>query len=248
MTKNADGLSSQVAEAMLQRIMSEEFSPGSFLPSERELQEEYQVSRTVIREAIKLLAARGLITTNSRQGTVVNPDLTEPVKKAMRLALYRSNAYIEDVVNTRLLVEPPIAALAAQYATSVQIRQLISLSESFKKIYVDPSSDTYEENRKAWLNNDKQFHKLLAEATQNPILPILVEVVHGLLWHQASIIKHSVSLEHHNIVIYQHEAIANAVASHEPEKASQAMREHIEYGRVYLSGLHQRLIEFDDDI
>jgi len=241
-TKRADILSNQVAEAMLQRILSEEFSPGSFLPSERELQEEYQVSRTVIREAIKLLGARGLITTNSRQGTIVNPDLTEPVTSAMLLALRRSRTYVEDLVNTRILLEPPMAALAAQHATVGQVRELLTLSETFTHIQVDPQQPDYEENRRAWLNNDQRFHSVLAEATQNPVLPILVEVVHGLLWHQSALIKHTVTIEHHNIVIHQHVAIAKAIAERDAEAARLAMIEHLEYGRQYLSGILNQLV------
>jgi DNA-binding FadR family transcriptional regulator len=246
MTKRPDILSNQVAEAMLRRILSEEFGPGSFLPSERELQEEYQVSRTVIREAIKLLGARGLITTNSRQGTIVNPDITEPVTNAMLLALHRSRAYVEDMVNTRILLEPPIAALAAQHATVVQIRELLSLSDNFTRMKVDPNQPDYEENRRAWLNNDRQFHILLAESTQNPVLPILVEVVHGMMWHQSVLVKYTVTLEHHNIVIHQHDAIARAIAEHDPETARQAMIEHLEYGRQYLAGILNNLVSLEN--
>ena len=244
-TRQATGLPNQVAGAILRRIMTDEFSPGSFLPSERELQEEYQVSRTVVREAIKHLEARGLITINSRQGTIVNPDFTGPVTDAMLIALQRSRTYVEDMVNTRILIEPEIAALAARNATPVQIRELITLSDNFRKIPIDPEEPDYEENRRAWLSNDQRFHIALAEATNNPVLPVLVEVVHGLLWHQSLLIKQTVAPEHHKIVIHHHDAIARAVANHDEEDARLAMIEHLEYGRQYLSEILNRLL--DDD-
>ena len=61
---------------MLQRIVSEEFPPGTLLPSERELQDDYQVSRAVVREAIKLLASRKLVVISRGQGAVVASDFT----------------------------------------------------------------------------------------------------------------------------------------------------------------------------
>jgi len=127
-------LSTKVADSMTQRIIDNEFSPGNFLPSERVLQDEYQVSRTVIREAIKLLDARGLVTTSSRQGNVVNPDLTGPLTDTMRIAFFRSQVYVEDVLEIRMMLEPLIARRAAENATSSQIRRLLAIAKAFEAI------------------------------------------------------------------------------------------------------------------
>ena len=102
----------QVAHSILERIMSNQYLPGTFLPSERELQEEYQVSRTMIREAIKQLSARGLLITTPRQGTLINPDFVGPATDSVFLAFYRSGVYMEDIWETRFLLEPHIAELA----------------------------------------------------------------------------------------------------------------------------------------
>ncbi|MDZ4763233.1 MAG: FadR/GntR family transcriptional regulator [Chloroflexota bacterium] len=246
--KRSEGLTNQVADNMQFRIISHEFSPGSFLPSERELQAEYQVSRTVIREAIRLLVARGLITTNSRQGNVVNTDNNASLSEAMRLAFYRSNVYVEDILSTRLILEPSIVELAAQHASATQIRDLLSLSDAFKNITVDPAQSNYVENRQRWLENDRRFHILLAEASQNPVLPILIEVTVGLLWHQSSLITLSLSIEHHQIVSRQHEAIALAVQERHPAQARSAMLAHLEYTGSYLPRLRERLLDLGVDV
>ena len=71
MGKQSNGLPHRVAQDLMRRIMNEEFKQGTVLPTERELQKQYQVSRPVVREAIKWLDARGVISTNTSQGAVV---------------------------------------------------------------------------------------------------------------------------------------------------------------------------------
>src|SRR6476661_3410270 len=119
---------------MLQRIVSEEFPPGTLLPSERELQDEYQVSRAVVREAIKLLASRRLVTISRGQGAVVASDFTEPVIDALLLAFHQSQIRAEDIFSVRTMLEPQSAALAARNATMPQIRHLSDLAASFEQI------------------------------------------------------------------------------------------------------------------
>ncbi len=243
MAKQSAGLTYQVADKIQLRIISNEFSPGSFLPSERELQAEYQVSRNVIREAIRLLEARGLITTTSRQGNVVTIDSNSSLNEAMRLACYRSDVYVEDILRSRLILEPSIVELASLHASSTQIRELLSLSAAFKNMTIDPTQADDVENRQHWLDNDRRFHLLLAESSQNPVLPILIEITVGLLWHQSNLITLSLSIEHHHKVSHQHEAIALAVADRDPAQARSAMLQHLEYTAAYLPRLRERLLD-----
>src|SRR5688500_12453764 len=112
MAKRTRALPAKVAYALLQRIIADEFPAGAPLPTERELQEQYQVSRPVVREAIKWLDSRGLISTRTGYSAVVGSDLTGPAVNALLLAFHRSNVCTEDLLNTRGLLEPAIAALA----------------------------------------------------------------------------------------------------------------------------------------
>src|SRR5689334_12016764 len=81
------------------------------------LQGEFGVSRSVVREAIKWLVARGLVSTSSGQSAVVGTDFTRPAADALLLAFHHARVHIEDLLAIRALLEPEIAALAATNAT-----------------------------------------------------------------------------------------------------------------------------------
>src|SRR5215210_6463700 len=134
MARRSSALPEKIAQDLMQRILSNEFDTSSMLPSERVLQDAYGVSRTVVREALKLLAARGLVTTGTGQGAVVSKNLTAPAIDALVLAFHRSHARLEDLLTTRLLLEPESAAQAAQHATLIQIRRLHELSHALGEL------------------------------------------------------------------------------------------------------------------
>ena len=234
MAKRANALPVQVAQSLLQRIISEEFTAGTVLPSERELQDHYEVSRPVVREAIKLLAARGIIATNSGQGAVVASDMTSPARDALVLAFFRGHACAEDILDTRMLLEPEIAAQAARQATPLQIRRLISVAHAF-----DASDADNEETRlrveERWPTTDGHFHSLLAEASQNPVMAILIEVIVGILWQHRRTERAFVPDVQRHHAQEQHQQIAAAVAARDPEAARVAMIEHLTATREALA-------------
>jgi GntR family transcriptional repressor for pyruvate dehydrogenase complex len=237
MVRRASALPVQVAQSLLQRIIAEEFPAGTVLPSERELQDHYGVSRPVVREAIKLLAARGLISTNSGQGAVVASDMTSPARDALVLAFFRARACAEDILDTRVLLEPEIAALAARQATPLQIRRLNSVARAFDaaEAELDGSEEAREKLLERWPATDARFHVLLAEASQNPVLAILIEVIVGILWQQRRIGRRYPPDAERQRAQAQHRAIADAVAARDPEAARRAMLEHLSTTRTSIS-------------
>ena len=213
---------------MLQRIVSEEFPPGTLLPSERELQDDYQVSRAVVREAIKLLASRKLVAISRGQGAVVASDFTEPVVDALLLAFHRSQIHAEDIFSVRKLLEPQAAALAAQNVTIQQIRTLTAITNSFEQISFDGENTDFKVSLLRWGKLDHEFHQLLAEASQNTVLSILIGVIVGIVWDAISNKMPQPTPDRFVISVQQHKTIALAIAQHDPEAARQAMIEHIE--------------------
>jgi GntR family transcriptional repressor for pyruvate dehydrogenase complex len=235
MVKRASALPVQVAQSLLQRIIAEEFPAGTVLPSERELQDHYGVSRPVVREAIKLLEARGLIAANSGQGAVVASDMTSPARDALVLAFFRAHACAEDILDTRVLLEPEIAALAARQATALQIRRLNSVARAFDDADLDGSEEAREKLLERWPATDARFHVLLAEASQNPVLAILIEVIVGILWRQRRIGTRYPPDTERQRAQAQHRAIADAVAARDPDVARRAMIEHLASTRTSVS-------------
>ncbi len=221
-------LPTRIAQSLLQRIISDEFPAGTILPSERELQEEYQVSRAVVREAMKLLASRKLLSISHGQGAVVTSDFTEPVMDALLLAFHQADIRAEDIFHVRSLLEPQSAELAAHHATLPQIRRLTDLAASFDHVSFHGSEETIRESLKRWGNLDREFHQLLAESSQNAVLGILITVIVGIVWNSISMNMPTPSPERFSVSVRQHQAIAAAVARHDPQAARQAMSDHIE--------------------
>jgi DNA-binding FadR family transcriptional regulator len=210
MARRSSALPEKIAQDLMQRILTNEFDTSSMLPSERVLQDAYGVSRTVVREALKLLAARGLVTTGTGQGAVVSKNLTAPAIDALVLAFHRSHARLEDLLTTRLLLEPESAAQAAQHATPIQIRRLHELSQALGEL---SSSDQPERAASQSYDLNAQFHTLVAQAGQNPVLEILIAILVGIIWRQQNTVDLQQPPEQHARTADQHERIVQAIAA-----------------------------------
>jgi GntR family transcriptional repressor for pyruvate dehydrogenase complex len=232
MARRGSALPEKIAQDLMRLILSGEFDDSNILPSERALQDSYGVSRTVVREALKLLAARGLVTTGTGQGAVLSKNLTAPAIDALLLAFHRAHVRLEDLLNTRLLIEPEVAALAAQHATPLQIRRLHELGQAMADLAL---SD--EPMRAASLSYgvNAQFHSLLAQASQNPVLEILITILVGIIWRQQNTIDLQQPAERHARTAQQHTKIAYAIAERDADAARRAMIEHLESTRQSLS-------------
>ena len=240
MARRPTPLPDQIAQDLMHRILRREFAGTNMLPSERALQESYGVSRTVIREALKLLGARGLILTGTGQSATINPNQTAPAIDAMLLAFYGADVRLADVLNTRLLLEPAIAALAAEHATPLQIRRLNDLSADLALLSTTPNparAASYSVDLNA------QFHTLIAEASQNPVLAILIEILVGIVWRQQNTVDTQLPPERHKTTAAQHTRIVDAIAARDPEAARAAMREHLEDTERSLSNSPNSLRE-----
>jgi DNA-binding FadR family transcriptional regulator len=234
MARRSSALPEKIAQDLMQRILTGEYDNASILPSERALQDSYGVSRTVVREALKLLAARGLVTTGSGQGAVIGKNLTAPALDALLLAFHRAHVRLDDLLNTRLLIEPEIAALAAQHATTLQIRRLHELTQALADL---AGSDQPAQAASRSYDLNAQFHTMLAQSSQNPVLEILIAILVGIIWRQQNTVDLRQPPERHARTAGQHEAIVRAVAARDPAAARSAMLEHLETTRLSLTNV-----------
>jgi DNA-binding FadR family transcriptional regulator len=233
MARRTSALPEKIAQDLMRRILANEFADVNLLPSERVLQDTYGVSRTVVREALKLLAARGLVSTGSGQGAVVTSSSTAPAIDALALAFHRANARLEDLLNARLLIEPAVAALAAAHATPLQIRGLQDLAQEMAELAnVTPPvrAATYS------YDNNARFHTLLARASQNPVMEVMIEMLVGIIWRQQNTVDAQQSPERHLLTAEQHMRIVRAVEARDPPGAHQAMADHLETTRKGIAG------------
>lgn len=160
-------LSYLLAEKIGQRILAGEYEAGSILPGEIELGEQFGVSRTAVREAVKMLAAKGMLLPRPRIGTRVMPQTNWNFLDQELLTWWMTRDNFDQVMEhfliLRRLLEPQACSLAAMNASEKQRALLASLMAEMRELHEDF-------NREQWIQVDAQFHQLIYEASGNPFL------------------------------------------------------------------------------
>jgi len=130
-------MAEQMAEAVQESILSGDLEGGAALPTEPELAEQFGVSRAVVRDATRILMARGLVEVVHGRGVFVTQPHNEAFGEALLLALRRVGATAWDVEQFEQIILPEVAALAATSASDEEIAQIRRLSEEYLKIVAD---------------------------------------------------------------------------------------------------------------
>jgi len=146
-----------VMQELLDRIVNGTYPEGSVLPSERELSEEFDVSRTVLREGVKVLTEKGLVSTWRGRGTIVEPadrwQTFDPDILAARLRYPGGETVIRELLALRRGIEPVLASIAAENADDEQRRALQACHDDLQACLADPA---------AYVEADGAFHRQIA--------------------------------------------------------------------------------------
>ncbi|ODT80044.1 MAG: GntR family transcriptional regulator [Pelagibacterium sp. SCN 64-44] len=220
----ARNLHSDVLWEMGFAIVSGQYAQGSILPADSELLERFGVSRTVLREALKTLAAKGLIEARARIGTRVLPrgrwNLFDADVLAWHFELGPDVSFLRSLAEVRIGIEIEAAALAAERASPEQMAQLVH--------WVDRMAEA--ETPADFARNDLQFHKVLAEASGNPFMAsisALVEMALTAAFTISSPVNDPAALA---VTVGVHRRIAEAVRDRDAVAARAAMRDAIAQG------------------
>ncbi|RPI04611.1 MAG: FadR family transcriptional regulator [Ignavibacteriae bacterium] len=215
------GLLSNIVVSQIEKaIRSKVLLPGTKLSSELVLCQQFGVSRTALREALRSLSARGLITTMKGKGIFVqnisSETVTDPI--SLYLEMQHKRSYVLDVVHARQIIEPPIAASAALHYTKEDAKILRKDQNDLVQ-----SEGDYEELSRL----DMLFHLDIAKASENSIIPLLLEPIQRL----TPAIKSSVYATVTNakqIAVEGHEKILTAILQRDANAAREAMIQHLE--------------------
>lgn len=211
----------QIAEQIKQRILRGELRTGDRLPTENELAEQFGASRTAIREAMKTLAQQGLIDTRPGRGAMVINATAQAMRHSLELLMRVEHAGgSADVMEVREMLEPEIAALAARRATQDQVT---AMQEAVQAM------DASLQDADAYIAADNQFHRALAQGTQNVLVLALVDSIVDLLSGQR---KQIFAVEGGPVRgQLNHKRLLDAIRHHDPEAARQAMCDHLQQVR-----------------
>ncbi len=208
----------QIVEQIERRIVAGELKEGDQLPSERELTEQFNVSRTAVREAIKALREKGMVDIFVGRGTFIASRTTGVVRHSLSLLMKNDITNgLMNMVEFREIMEPEIAALAAARITDEDIT---AMQEAMDKM--EASMDNVE----AFVEADLDFHLALAEAAQNPIILALLDSIIDLLREQRIRTSLSTGVLQHGQ--HHHKIIIDAVKRRDPVAVREAMRHHLE--------------------
>ena len=211
----------QIVEQIEARIVSGEIIVGSQLSPERELAEQFGVSRTAVREAVKILREKGLIEIRPGRGTFVTNGTTGAMRQSLDLLMkFGSTDGSANLVEVREILEPEIAAIAATRMTDEFISAMREAVEIMETAF---------DNVEIYVEADLDFHLALAEATQNPIIPALMDTIIDLLREQrkrTGLVKGGLQRGQ----IY-HKKILEAVIRKDPQAARLAMQSHLKQVR-----------------
>lgn len=207
----------KIVEQIETRILDGDLKPGDRLPSERELGKQFGVSRTSIREAIRVLTLRGLVAVNHGRGTFVTDETSKAVRYSLNLLVQVGDKEsFQNLIEIREILEPVIASFAASRATE---ENLTVMREAI--VIMDDSV----EDPTGYIEADLDFHLALAEASQNPLILILLDLLIVQLREQrfwaASV---DTSLKRSQV---HHRRVLTAVEEKNPEAARIAMQGHM---------------------
>jgi GntR family transcriptional repressor for pyruvate dehydrogenase complex len=204
----------EAAERLRDQIIAGEFGLDGAMPPESQLGLALGVSRTVIREAMRTLAAQGLVELSQGRQARVRPVDPQTVVDTFHTYLQREDHSLLDLVEVRQPLEAAIAALAAERATDADIASLEQsiLAQAAARV------------KKDRIEEDVRFHAILARSTGNPVFSLLLSTVVGLMRRSLNETLTRTGIERS---LAGHRTVLAAVRRRDPDAARKAMFEHL---------------------
>lgn len=216
-----ESLTTVTADKIIAIIKENDMGPGEKLPTEYELAEKLGVGRSTLREAVKLLISRNILTIRQGSGTFIS-EKRGVASDPLGLALINDDATLSlDLINVRLIFEPEFAALAAMNAELEEYEKIEAACCQVEKLIAQ---------KKPYNDADIEFHRAIAAASGNRIVDRLVQIIHSSIetniWVTADTLREETFIYHRQI--------ANAVRDKDVQGARYSMIMHLNIQRNFV--------------
>jgi len=211
-------LSEQVAEDLRQMILNKDLHPGDKLPNELVLTDQLNVSRSTVREAIKILRSQNILQVRRGLGTFVS-EMPGVKDDPFGVHFMDEGPLLKHFYEVRLVIEPQLAQMASLRATDEELSEIRNAYEEVKRA-IEAGTDHTEA--------DIHFHNIIAASTHNPIMQRILPVINEGIksgYEETKDVQESGTM-----VLEQHRKIMHALTNRQAEVAMLAMKEHIQYG------------------
>lgn len=215
-------LSQEVELAIRKAILEETYKAGEKLPSERELVDQFQVSRVTVREAFRNLQSSGLITIKRgvNAGAYVAEPNSHPITQSLQNLIHLGRIDYSHLIDARLYIEPRAAEMAAKYRTSEEVQRLGSL--------LDMAEEMSAKSRKQARLMNVSFHCEVAKITRNPIILFITESI-TQSYSALMIDRTQTQLNRKDILkfIAEHRDILDSITKQNSAEAYEKTRRHL---------------------
>ena len=212
----ASALPVRIADTLTDMIAQRRFLPGDKLPSELELAVELQVSRTTLREALRILTTRGLVEVRRGVGTFVTQSKSIHADYDV-LKIQNTNVTAKELYEMRLMFEPQAAYYACKRAGDEELETIFRYGELDEEMILrrDP----------LWADSEQKFHNSIASATHNQFITALLPIFNRAI-HQGVILANE-GPEVSEMTLHDHRVLMEYLRERNPEGAKTAMYLHI---------------------
>lgn len=214
-----DALVRVITDYLTDGIMNGEIRPGDKIPSDRELAERFSVGRSTIREALRVISLIGLIEIRPGQGTFVAADSSDFFVTPLSWTFLLGQRSVENILDIRNILEVGSVQMATKLASEENLRDFSRLISRMTEAY-------HGYDFKAFLDLDLDFHLLIAECSQNPIIFELLRTSRKLV----TLVSRSgmETVEQLQEIYNEHLAIYEAIRNHDEQKAMDLMKHHLD--------------------
>lgn len=217
----------EILDQFKELLITKKLKVGQKIPPEVELSESWGISRSSVREALKVLDVLGIIEAKAGEGTIIKQADPENLKNIMSLVALSRGINTIELFEVRTVIEIYSVRLAALKRTDYDLAVL--------KHYLLKMDDLYA-NKDMEIESDFYFHRSIVEASKNKILIMLMEMISGLLEEQIRETRSQLSTSSNTLKRFQkqHWEIFLSIQNQQPQQAEKAMLDHLNYAQYEL--------------